>query len=186
MNPSPNAHALTSVRLNMLHRREILGNMIISCKLKRGAELGVGSAPTTLWLLDRFPELEWIGVDHFPAGFELIDGTKMPQERQDKYRANYAMLVEKFAPRLTWLDLPCPEAAAKVEDASLDIVFIDDDHSYEGCKASIEAWRPKVRKGGFLTGHDYSKERFPGVYRAVNELVPDFQLLDDFVWVVQI
>jgi hypothetical protein len=36
---------------------------------------------------------------------------------------------------------------------STDVVFIDDNHSYEGVKASINAWKDKCR---ILCGHDYS------------------------------
>lgn len=48
-------------------------------------------------------------------------------------------------------------------------VFIDADHSYEGCKADIEAYRRLVYPGGLLAGHDY---HWPGVYQAVNEAFP--------------
>lgn len=58
-------------------------------------------------------------------------------------------------------------AAPNFENESLDLVFIDADHSYEAVKADIAAWEPKVRPGGILCGHDYGV--FPGVTRAVNE-----------------
>jgi hypothetical protein len=170
----------------MKHRRNILSDLITKHDLKIGAETGVGSGPTTHYLLETHPELLWIGVDHFPAGFPLVDGTTMPQERQDKYRLNYAMLVELHAPRLTWIDAPVPEAASQVADGSLDLVFIDDDHSYEGCRDAILAWRPKVRIGGWLAGHDYYPERFPGVVKAVKELIPGFGVADDFVWLTKV
>lgn len=35
------------------------------------------------------------------------------------------------------------------------LVFIDGDHSYEGCKGDIEAWEPHVAEGGYLVLHDY-------------------------------
>lgn len=52
---------------------------------------------------------------------------------------------------------------------SLDMVFIDGDHSYEGVKADIEAWLPKVKPGGVICGHDYNRDEY-GVTRAVDEL----------------
>lgn len=60
------------------------------------------------------------------------------------------------------------EAAALIDDASLDFAFIDADHSYEGVRADIRAWLPKVKPGGLLCGHDWSAA-FPGVVRAVSE-----------------
>lgn len=170
----------------MKHRRELLSRLIAEHGLKVGAETGVGSGPTTLFLMEAHPDLQWIGIDHFPAGFDLLDGTKMTQERQDGYRVKYQRLVERFAPRLRWIDEPAPAAATHIEDGSLDIVFIDDDHTYEGCCEAIRAWRPKVRPGGWFAGHDYCKERFPGVVKAVNELVYGFKLADDYVWLVRV
>ena len=55
-------------------------------------------------------------------------------------------------------------------DRSLDLVFIDGDHSYGAVKADIEAWWPKVKFGGVLAGHDY-RGKFAGVCKAVNEVL---------------
>ena len=82
------------------------------------------------------------------------------------------------------------QEAAKMIDGLLDFVFIDADHSYEGCKADIEAWAPKVRPGGLLCGHDYDNVDYPqwGVKRAVDEYVTEnglkLDLGDNFTWFV--
>lgn len=60
------------------------------------------------------------------------------------------------------------EAAKKYNDNSLDFVFIDGDHSYQGCSQDISAWWPKVKPGGILAGHDYMRNH-PGVIQAVDE-----------------
>lgn len=49
-------------------------------------------------------------------------------------------------------------------DGSIDAVFIDADHSEEAVFADIQAWLPKVKKGGIISGHDYDE---PGVRNAV-------------------
>ena len=46
------------------------------------------------------------------------------------------------------------EMAEKFEDGSLDYVYIDADHRYQGVLADITAWYPKVKSGGFICGHD--------------------------------
>lgn len=46
------------------------------------------------------------------------------------------------------------ESASNFEDASLDFVFIDASHDYESVIKDIDAWKPKVKPGGILSGHD--------------------------------
>ena len=38
---------------------------------------------------------------------------------------------------------------------SIDLLFIDGDHSYEGCLADLESWLPHVKEGGSIIFHDY-------------------------------
>jgi hypothetical protein len=79
-----------------------------------------------------------------------------------------------------------------VADRSCDFVFIDADHSYEGCSADIEGWLSKVKPGGFIGGHDYQNYDFPqfGVTRAVDEFVSRQGLTletgGNFCWFVQL
>jgi len=47
-------------------------------------------------------------------------------------------------------------AASKLfQDDSLDFVFLDAAHDYENIKKDLEAWYPKIKKGGIFCGHDY-------------------------------
>lgn len=71
-----------------------------------------------------------------------------------------------------------------------NMVFIDGDHSYEGCKGDIEAWLPHIVDGGIIAVHDYNKQNilpnpngphpreWPGVNSAVDELlIPNFEMI---------
>lgn len=46
------------------------------------------------------------------------------------------------------------EYAKNLPDHSLDLVFIDADHSYEAVKRDIDSWKNKVKFEGILAGHD--------------------------------
>jgi predicted O-methyltransferase YrrM len=41
------------------------------------------------------------------------------------------------------------------ENESLDFIFVDGDHSWEGVKNDIVLWWPKLKPGGVMAGHDY-------------------------------
>lgn len=47
------------------------------------------------------------------------------------------------------------EAAKDFPDQSLDAVYIDAEHDEESVRSDIRAWRPKIKRGGFLCGHDF-------------------------------
>lgn len=64
--------------------------------------------------------------------------------------------------------------AAGMFEETVDLLHIDAGHSYEECKADLEAWAPKVRAGGAICVHDYGEPhnpvlRRPGVQQAVDE-----------------
>ncbi|MHA6249238.1 class I SAM-dependent methyltransferase [Pontibacter sp. CAU 1760] len=41
----------------------------------------------------------------------------------------------------------------------LDFIFIDGDHSIEGCRNDFELFSPKLKSGGILAFHDYYSDR---------------------------
>lgn len=75
-------------------------------------------------------------------------------------------------------------ASKMYADESLDAVFIDADHRYESVKADILAWMPKVKNKGILAGHDYCSTHF-GVMQAVNELVPQSDIIRDCWYLIK-
>lgn len=64
-------------------------------------------------------------------------------------------------------------SAVLLPNASAALVFIDADHSFDAVCRDIDAWRPKVKPGGWLAGHDISLD---SVRRAVASRVPDYQI----------
>lgn len=76
--------------------------------------------------------------------------------------------------------------AAQFADESLDFVYIDAGHSYQEVKADYEAWYPKVRNGGVISGHDYAPESnkndCDGVRQFIEQLGIPFYLTTDDFW----
>ena len=50
------------------------------------------------------------------------------------------------------------------------LLFIDGDHSYQGCKTDIESWYPFMVEHGVILFHDHD-ESSPGVLQAVSEFI---------------
>lgn len=53
---------------------------------------------------------------------------------------------------------------------TIDFIFVDGDHSYEGCRSDIEAWVPFAKPGGTVAFHDFGS-RASGVTRAIFEAI---------------
>ncbi|HEY3296756.1 MAG TPA: class I SAM-dependent methyltransferase [bacterium] len=106
-----------------------------------------------------------------------------------KYGTMYPNFLANVWPvlhALTPIKLPSLEAVKLYPDRSLDFVFIDAAHDYENVKKDIIAWRPKVKPGGILAGHDYNKENSPGLVKAVNECLPTAEFVAPTSWRIRV
>jgi len=72
--------------------------------------------------------------------------------------------------RVTFLQGASDSVAKRFEDGSVDLVFLDADHSEDGVLRDLEAWLPKLRPGGIIAGHDYGARHHPGVKPAVDRV----------------
>ena len=55
--------------------------------------------------------------------------------------------------------------------SNVGMIFVDGDHSYEGCRSDIESYSPILNDGGYLIMHDYNSKRCPGVKQATDEFL---------------
>lgn len=128
-----------------------------------GAELGVWYGETYFRVLEGAENLTLIGVDNWDSKYPLTTRKDQTKNRKGVYEG-----ARNFPGRAVIMEMDTAEAAEKIPDRSLDFVFIDADHSYEGCHRDIVNWLPKIKDIGWILGHDYT---WPGVNRAVHELL---------------
>ena len=73
------------------------------------------------------------------------------------------------------------EAAQQFEDNSLDFIYIDASHEYIDVKNDIDAWFPKLKKGGTIAGDDFNSSQ---VARAVREAFGmAIEIPNRFTWI---
>ena len=102
---------------------------------------------------------------------------------QKELDEQYEVFMERFGfrPCMTVLREYSFDAVKRFPDGYFDLIYIDADHTYEGVYKDIVDWYPKVKKGGFLLGDDFSNHktrtgvRF-GVMDAVNNFSRDNNL----------
>ena len=86
-------------------------------------------------------------------------------------------LMEKFPNRYEILRTFSVEASRSIlaraqGQPSLDFVYLDARHDYEGIKEDLNAWWPLLKQGGLIAGHDFVEDGVNsaglfGVQRAV-------------------
>jgi Methyltransferase domain len=154
-------------------RKEVLTDLIKAHKWNIGAELGVWQGNAFGYLLGAFPKLFLYGVDHWRAEGIYADKDMAASEKM------VMLIAAKYSHRCIIIKNDTVLAANDIGDLSLDFVFVDASHDTESVTNDVRAWRPKVRKGGMLLGHDAN---LPSVKAALDAELPGWQLDDGHVW----
>jgi len=151
-----------------------------------GAEVGVWCGGMSVMLLQKIPDLFLYMVDRWePPNSDdsyYDSGSRIARMEKEKFDRAYSMAVSRTAviakDRRKILKRMSTDTSG-IEDGSLDFCFVDADHSYLGCKNDILAWLPKIKKGGFISGHDFDHVDQGEVKKAVSEIFNLFDVKTD-------
>lgn len=141
-------------------------------------ELGVYRGDHLAKYAERLPRGHCYGVDSWLdhlQGRERTTPTDKSAEGEREATHRFASVAN-----VTLIKSDTVTAADRFADESLDFVYIDADHTFEGCHADLMAWYPKVKSGGIIAGHDYmthvnSRVKF-GVIEAVTVFAKHYKL----------
>lgn len=119
---------------------------------------------------------------HTPANFD-VDFSKM----KDIFYKRLSSQISKN--RCIPIYGRSDDLALTADIDSIDVVYIDAEHTFEAVKKDLNIWFNKINSGGFLCGHDYT-HCWPGVIKAVNEFVESNNLnkpmiFDDTSFLIQ-
>lgn len=146
-----------------------------------GAEIGVHlgnfsekiiakSSPKMLYLID-----PWKTFDDEKYKDSWYGSKTSQTEMDDRYRS----VVKKFKNQNVKIirDLSV-NAANQIPDESLDWVYIDGDHSYEGSYNDLSTYYAKVKRGGLIYGDDYNINKWwsTGVIDALHQTLYEKKL----------
>lgn len=135
------------------HRNNITSLLNKLCPNGKGAEIGVKQGKFSKTLLKG-----WHGCKLY-----LID----PWEEQDKsvydesihnHQSDYEATINNlkdFSGRYEIIRQYSNDAHSHFGKNSLDFIYIDGNHSYEGVKSDLELFYPKLKYGGVMMGDDY-------------------------------
>ena len=140
---------------------------VLFCELgfKIGAEVGVMKGEYSQVILEANPRLELFCVDAWRAyeGYDMGDQAKM-----DEHFTKAQKRLKPY-PNKTFIREFSVKAASQFPDGVLDFVYIDAAHDFVSVVNDLNAWTPKVRKGGIISGHDYVLRGMgPNIYGKAN------------------
>lgn len=135
-----------------------------------GCEVGVCLGVTSEYYAQNIKKLKKIYcVDDYP---EYVDwtGVVMNREKQDAMKQHAFERLSRFQDKIEFVYEDSENFSKRIEKESLDFVFIDADHSFEGALNDFKIYFSLVKKGGIFSGHDFSLK---GVNGALREFLAD-------------
>jgi len=136
-------------------------------------EVGSWKGRSTHALLSGCPGTVW-AIDHW-LGSKNDDG-QIEAKEHDIFKI-FKQNVGYFK-NLKIIKAYSLEAAVQFEEKSVDMVFIDGDHSYEEVKKDINTWLPKAKK--LICVHDYC---WSSVRQAIDEAFDIPGVLFESIWI---
>lgn len=144
--------------------RETLINIWKDAGYKEGAEIGVKRASYSQKILSTIPDVKLHCID--PWG--VYKESHLTKEGQDKTYEVAMKVLAPFKDRVVVHKDYSQNVASQFKDKSLDFLFIDGMHTFDGCALDLILWVPKVKVGGMVAVHDYLAMRRGGVVEAVD------------------
>ncbi len=123
--------------------------------LKYGVELGAKAGRSMYFMLKHNKQLHLTGIDLW----EIIEGSAYKDNNKNEQKCRQKL--KKFSNRTTLIKGDAKEIASNIDNETFDFIYYDlqchlmlDFH-----QEMIEAWLPKIKKGGFLIGRDFKQFR---------------------------
>lgn len=149
--------------VNDLIKGPLLIAEVGTCQGKNAVRMLRGMNIDRLYLIDSYPD--------------YTDGTHVRKsELQENYYRVMFTNIQPYLSKITLVTKDSLFAAELFKNGAFDFVYIDGWHNYTQVKKDMEAWWPKVKKGGVLGGHDIGHIEFPGVAKAVEGFSKDFKV----------
>ena len=174
------ARATYSWTLAMVPRRQDLPVLLNRRKLSgTGVEVGVQSGAFSETLLDIWRGRLLISVDPWAetSPDDYVDVSNVDQVAQNELYDSTCRRLARFGVRSDVWRMTGKDASLRVDDVSLDFVYLDARHDYESVREDLHDWWPKLRCLGLFAGHDYVDGRRAtgeyGVKRAVDEFLSE-------------
>jgi len=148
-------------------------------------EIGSYAGESTILLHDNFKNSKIFAVDIWENDYD--DRDWISNSSNMIFVENSFELLTKDINEIIKIKLSSKHFSTLVADNSIDFIYIDGDHSYEGVNSDILNWKSKVKKGGFIGGHDYNDFNKDTIKKSISENFPSYDVIVfDQSWLIKI
>lgn len=160
--------------------RDDLARWARELDFKTVVEIGVAAGVYARVICRENPQAKYWGVDPWRPYSGYKDYNAQSEFDGLKEKAHKRM---KSYENCTFLEEYSMFSVNRFSDNSVDFVYLDGNHTDPFITQDLKSWYPKVRPGGFLAGHDYTKLKHTAcdVIPAVNRFVSENAITSFFV-----
>ena len=127
-------------------------------------EIGVRFANNAKWVLENLDISKIYLIDPFCELPYLQQHFSAEKAKENKQIAHEKL--KQYEDKIVWLEDFSQNVHQKIDDDSVDILYIDGEHSYDAVSLDLQLFYSKVKKGGLVIGDDYNES---GVRQAIKE-----------------
>lgn len=142
------------MQFNFNHRDQLPELLRHLNLMEKGVELGTFRGFFSKHIVSNWPGKLYMVDVWRPLSYEEYDDASNHAANKDAYE-NAMNSIKGYEDRAFMIRMKGNYALDLFQDNSLDFVYIDANHTYEGVKEDVENWYPKVKSGGLVMGHDY-------------------------------
>ena len=155
--PNPFANDVIPIAHHPRWRWE-LGGILDSEGKTEGAEIGVQRALFSKDMLRMWPGCtKYIVVDVWEQQENYVDAANV--KNQDALYNEMLVNLEPYKEKVVVMRNWSHDASKKVNESSLDFIYIDARHDFEAVLEDLRDWWPKLRVGGIFAGHDFTSAK---------------------------
>ncbi len=135
-------------------RQELFNEINKDFNEGHGVEVGTFKAEFSKFILENWNGTLYMVDVWRPLGEEYLDSSNHKNHQNQIYAHAMNNLIG-LEDRGIMIRANSEKASKIFADESLDFVYIDANHAYDFVVDDIQYWYNKVKKGGYLWGHDY-------------------------------
>lgn len=141
------------INLN-INRLEYIKDILREYPKGYGVEVGTFKGEFSKHILENWDGVLYM-VDVWRGLDDKYDDSSNHKFYDEKIYGEAIKNISGYEERAIMIRSTSVSASKIFRNESLDFVYIDANHAYDFVKQDISCWYPKVKKGGYILGHDY-------------------------------